>query len=139
MDKKKSGELDLSKLLASMTPNLAAEQFVFISIERARRADLKVTPLCEFQEAEGVTLVITREAAERMELEYSFPCRLITLKVHSDLSAVGFLAVITSNLAKAGISVNAVSAFYHDHLFVPWERADDAMAILENLAVSSNH
>jgi hypothetical protein len=54
--------------------------------------------------------------------------------VHSSLEAVGFLAAITARLAKAGMGVNPVSAFFHDHLFVPAERAGEAMAMLEALA-----
>jgi hypothetical protein len=50
------------------------------------------------------------------------------LTVHSSLEAVGFLAAITARLAETGISVNVVSAFYHDHLFVPHDRADEALA-----------
>ena len=59
---------------------------------------------------------------------------MITLTVHSALDAVGFLAAITARLAEAGISVNAVSAFHHDHLFVPVDRADEAMALLQNMS-----
>jgi uncharacterized protein len=47
---------------------------------------------------------------------------------------VGFLAAITARLATAGISVNAVSAFHHDHLFVPADRADDAMVLLQEMS-----
>ncbi|RWD18536.1 ACT domain-containing protein, partial [Mesorhizobium sp.] len=48
--------------------------------------------------------------------------------------AVGFLAAITTRLAGAGMGVNPVSAFYHDHLFVPADRAEEAMAMLMELA-----
>ncbi|MGY4371427.1 hypothetical protein ACVW1A_007492 [Bradyrhizobium sp. LB1.3] len=75
--------------------------------------------------------MIPREEAEAAGLSYAFASRLITLTVHSALDAVGFLAAITARLAAAGISVNAVSAFYHDHLFVPADRADEAMAVLQ--------
>ena len=34
------------------------------------------------------------------------------------------------------MGVNPVSAFHHDHLFVPADRADDAMRILEELAAT---
>jgi hypothetical protein len=51
---------------------------------------------------------------------------------------VGFLAAITARLAQAGISLNAVSAYYHDHLFVPWENRERAMQILKELGGSSN-
>jgi hypothetical protein len=80
-----------------------------------------------------MTLVIRQDEAERIGLRYQFASRLITLTVHSSLEAVGFLAAITARLARAGISMNAVSAFYHDHLFVPDHRADEALALLQNM------
>jgi len=43
---------------------------------------------------------------------------------------VGFLAAITTMLAAKDISVNAVSAYFHDHIFVPYERREDAMECL---------
>ena len=54
---------------------------------------------------------------------------MITLNIHSSLEAVGFLAAITARLAAAGMGVNPVAGYFHDHLFVPAERAEDAMAI----------
>ncbi|MGC8878761.1 MAG: ACT domain-containing protein [Anaerolineae bacterium] len=45
------------------------------------------------------------------------------MTVHSSLSAVGSLAETTGTLARAGISVNPVTAYYHDHL-LSRERAD---------------
>ena len=59
---------------------------------------------------------------------------MITLEVASSLEAIGFLAAITAALARAGIAVNPVSAFHHDHLFVPEGHADEAMAILRAMA-----
>jgi len=44
------------------------------------------------------------------------------------------LARVTTALAQGGMGVNPVSGFYHDHLFVPEDRAEDAMAILVQLA-----
>ena len=51
--------------------------------------------------------------------------------MRSSLVAVGFLATVCSRLAEVGISVNPVSGFHHDHLFVPWDRREEAMAVLE--------
>jgi hypothetical protein len=45
----------------------------------------------------------------------------------SSLNAVGLIAAIAGRLAHAGISVNAVSAYFHDYLFVPTDKADEAM------------
>jgi GNAT superfamily N-acetyltransferase len=44
------------------------------------------------------------------------------------------LARVTSALAARGISVNPVAGFHHDHLFVPHDRAADAMAALDELS-----
>jgi hypothetical protein len=87
-----------------------------------------------FREAEGTTLILTRDAAEAHGLPYAFPCRMITLDVHSALEAVGFIAVIATELAKAGMGVNPVAGFYHDHLFVPLGREEEAMDILRRIA-----
>jgi hypothetical protein len=62
---------------------------------------------------------------------------MVTLTVHSALEAVGFVAAITTRLAAAGISVNAVSAFFHDHLFVPAERAEVTVEILSRMAANA--
>ena len=35
----------------------------------------------------------------------------------------------------AGISVNAVSAFYHDHLLVPDHRVEEAFGLLQGMSV----
>lgn len=62
---------------------------------------------------------------------------MITLNVHSSLEAVGFLAVIASRLAGKGMGVNPVSGFFHDHLFVPVGREEEALAVLEAVAVEA--
>ncbi|TIM80682.1 MAG: ACT domain-containing protein, partial [Mesorhizobium sp.] len=80
------------------------------------------------------TMIALEEKAEAAGLEIVFRCRMVTLNIHSSLEAVGFLAAITMRLAAVGVGVNPVSAFYHDHLFVPADRAVEAMAILTKLA-----
>lgn len=82
-------------------------------------------------------MVLERADALRAGLPYVYPCRLITLTVHSSLDAVGFVARITSALADAGISVNPIAAYHHDHLLVPSDRAAEAMAILERLSATA--
>lgn len=74
-----------------------------------------------------------RESAEDRGLEFEFPSRMITLNVHSSLEAVGFMAVIATRLASKGMGMNPVSGFYHDHLFVPEGREDEAIAELKSL------
>ncbi len=89
-----------------------------------------------FREAEGITYILLKSEAEMHGLPYEFPCRMITLNVHSSLEAVGFMARIATELAKHDMGVNPVSGYFHDHLFVPDGRQNDAMNILNEMAKS---
>ena len=128
------GERNLATLLQNMKPEMQDGVFVFCSIPADQEIPATLRPVHIFHEREGTTVVVRREAAESAGLSGQFASRLITLTVHSSLEAVGFLAAITGRLAEAGISVNAVSAFYHDHLFVPDHRADEALHHLQNMS-----
>ena len=128
-----SGELNLEKLISTMTAVQAEGLYVFVTLkDRAVPPDLK--PRMVFQEAEGTTLIVLKEEAEAHGLDHEFPCRMITLNVHSSLEAVGFIARVATELARHGMGVNPVSGFYHDHLFVPDGREADALAIVAQLA-----
>jgi len=129
-----TAERDLGVLLRHMKPELRPGTFVFCAIPPNETVPPEINSLLTFREQEGTTLVILREEAEAAGLRYAFVSRMITLTVHSSLDAIGFLAAITARLTEAGISVNAVSAFHHDHLFVPAHRADEAMDVLQGMS-----
>lgn len=131
-----AGETNLDQLLRSMQPLLLKGEYVFCSVDPQFNWTA-LTPLGLFHEAEGMTLMVRREQAEAAQLACEARFQMITLSGHSSLEAVGFLAAITSRLAAAGISVNPVSAYYHDHLFVPTARAAEAMQILQDLSASA--
>ena len=125
---------DLSILLASMDPVLDPRTFVFVTMSDAP-SDLASQAIMAFKEKEGITLIL--EEGDATRLEAVFPSRMITLNVHSALEAVGFLAAIVPRLAEAGMGVNPVAAFHHDHLFIPADRAEDAMTILKAIAAEA--
>jgi hypothetical protein len=127
-------ETDLTLLIGTMSPRLCPGLFAFVSIPTGRAIPSGITPAMTFQEAEGTTLIAPRAQIAAAGLSVTFTARMITLEVDSSLEAVGFLAAITARLAAAGIAVNAVSAFHHDHLFVAEARADETMAILRAMA-----
>lgn len=131
-----TGESNLKALLRDMHPVVVPGEFVYCSIQESRLNEL-TNPLLVFRESEGPTVIVTKVVAEKNELDFSYTWGLVSLSIHSDLEAVGFLAAITGHLAKAGISVNAVSAFYHDHLFVPYERVGEVVSLLLALSNSS--
>ena len=127
-----AAETDLKRLLATMQPTLSPETYVFCSLKDMDRLGA-LKPRMLFVEAEGLTLIIEREAALAEDLAFEFECRMITLNVHSALEAVGF-GNGNSALAKLGMGVNPVAGFYHDHLFVPADRAQDALRCLQSLS-----
>ncbi len=128
-----AGESDLDMLLSAMAAELIDGLYVFASVPDGIVPE-DVHPKMVFQEAEGMTLILLKEEAEAGGLTFEFPCRMITLNIHSSLDAVGFLARITTALAKHGMGVNPVSGFYHDHLFVPDGRERRALAVLKELS-----
>jgi hypothetical protein len=125
-----SRDQELERLLASINPQLEEGIFTFCLLEPGEvPAGLDVQML--FREREATTVVVPEAEARQRGLTGEFPCQWITLGAQSDLAAVGFLAAVTTRLAAAGISTNAVSAYFHDHIFVPAGQGERAVAVLE--------
>jgi len=131
------GETDLKRLLGSMSPDLSAGVYVFATLPPGATRPAGSNPVMIFREREGETLILLEDEANAAGLSSTFRCRMITLNVHSALDAVGFLAAITGRLAAAGMGVNPVSGYFHDHLFVRADRATEAMAILTAIAAEN--
>lgn len=128
-----AGETNLDALIRSLSAVLVDGLYVFVTVPN-ERAPLEIVPRMVFREAEGTTYILLQSEAEALGLAYEFPCRMITLNIHSSLEAVGFMARIATELAKHNMGVNPVSGFFHDHLFVPDGRQQDAMAVLEEMS-----
>ncbi len=126
-----SGETDLVKLLSSMSPQLRPGVFVFAAVDQWP-ADAEV--LASVVEAEGISLVIAQQDADRLGLRYDFRAGWITLEVHSALAAVGLTAAVSTALATSGISCNVMAGYYHDHLLVPLDRVEQALTVLRDVA-----
>jgi len=129
-----TGINNLDRLMQEMDPVLVGKRFVFCTVSKKVYGKKGLDYILVFKEAEGITIVVDKDVADKNKLPYEGIWSLITLNVHSDLSAVGFLAKISEKLAAARISVNVVSAYYHDHLFVPAEKTDEAMLILKSFS-----
>lgn len=129
-----SGITNKEELLRLMAPEVVPGEFVFCAVSERVLPRLKVKPKLIFREKEGVTIILTKKEAEKEKLPFDGIWSLITLSVHSGLSAVGFLANITPELAKKKISVNVVSAYFHDHLFVPINKTQEALTALKRLS-----
>lgn len=125
---------DLGALLAGLDPELQHGEYVFATIGEHEGMPVGLTPVATIREPEGTTLVLPLQQAETASLAMDFRAAWIILRVHSDLAAVGLTAAVSAALARDGIACNVIAGFHHDHLFVPCDRADDALAALSALA-----
>ena len=124
---------DIQKLLNSIAPKLNTGEYVFTSVNNLDVIDQKDI-ISSIQEAEGVSLIMSKTKADLLQLKYDFIAAWITLTVHSSLNAVGLTAAFSSKLAEHDISCNVVAGFYHDHIFVNKVDSERAMEILIQLA-----
>ena len=130
-----SGETDLTNLLKGMTPVLNEGDYVFVTVKDLDKIGRNDT-ICEFKEEEGTTIVIEKNKADTLKLNYTFIASWITLTIHSSLDAVGLTAAFSGALAKNEISCNVIAGYYHDHIFV--DKKDAKKAIQTLTALSKN-
>lgn len=156
------GETDLNKILIHMKPSLSASHYKFYNIAPKSGiesqedlfsfmksapnalADAKVILRMQFWETEGLTILIdVTEVDTLLKVCYEHHWKLqqvpsdyrcITIQVHSSLDSVGLTAKMSKELAAANISCNVVAGFFHDHLFVPDEDAEDAVHVLNRIS-----
>ncbi|MDA1371447.1 MAG: ACT domain-containing protein [Proteobacteria bacterium] len=130
-----AGETDLGRLLGQLQPMLIEGEFVFCTLPNSQYGDFaEWRPLACYQEQEGLSLLISQQQADAAGLAYSAVFKGITLSVHSSLDAVGLTAAVANKLAECGIPANVIAAHYHDHVFVPAERAELALQLLSELS-----
>src|SRR5437868_3557101 len=107
------GEINLSLLLKTMTPELNEGDYVFCTIPHEQVIDFSII-ISSFKEKEGLTIILNKHDADKLRLSYHYIAAWITLTVHSALQAVGLTAAFSKALADAGISCNVIAACYHD-------------------------
>ena len=130
-----AGETDLEKMLLSLEPRLLDGDYVFCTVKDAEAdALVRLQPLASYREDEGLSLLLLQQQADTEAFEYHGVFRGITLSVHSSLDAVGLTAAVSTRLAAAGIPANMIAGHYHDHVFVPVDKAELALQLLREFA-----
>jgi hypothetical protein len=130
-----AGETDISRLLATMQPELNPGEYVFCTLTEPLGIDPNDI-IGSFKEQEGLTVILDKNKADYYGLTYDYVASWITLTVHSSLAAVGLTAAFSHALASEGISCNVIAAYYHDHIFIAKKDAKRAMLTLQKLAES---
>ena len=106
--------------MSSLKPRLYSERYAFETTTEQSLGDA----FALIREDQGLTVI--RAAPHGTWARMS-------LEVHSSLEAVGLTAALSSALSDAGISANIVAGLRHDHIFVPWDRRDEALHCIEAL------
>ena len=127
---------DLAQLLRHLEPEPHEGVYVFVLLPP--ETDLTgLDAAATVHEAEGLTVVVPEATALANHWPVLFRAAWITLRVPSDLNAVGLTAAFAGALAQAGLSCNVMAGACHDHLFVPVDEAAPALAALRSLQLRS--
>lgn len=134
-----SGETNIKALLESISVSVRPENYVVVALD----GDAPVLSLGDgvaaiIDESEGPTVIATVERAEVEGWAQDFVATWLTLDVHSSLEAVGLTAAFSRQLGRAGIPCNVVAGFFHDHILVPHDKSDAAVALIEALAAPAS-
>lgn len=127
---------DRDAMVAQMAPMLNGQNYCFLLITPDIAPTALGSAIGTFREDEGVTAIVPEQVARELGDESASFAR-ITLMVHSSLEGVGLTAAVSTALAEAGIACNMVAAFHHDHVFVPADSAEEALAILQALSATA--
>lgn len=123
--------------LSHLSPKLHEGTYVFTSVPIDTDIN-SLTVVASMHEAEGLTVVLPEQQAIQQGFPIQFRCSWITLGMESALESVGLTAAFARALADKSIPCNVVAGTYHDHLFVPLDRADDALQCLRELQTDDN-
>ncbi len=129
-----SDRQELDRLLAGLRPELAEEPYVYA----LGPAPAGTAVFATVAEEDGLTLVLTRDEADAAGLRPEWAAARITLRVDSRLTDVGLIAAVSSRLAARGIPCNVIAGLAHDHLFVPEDRAGEALEVLRQMSAEAS-
>lgn len=120
---------DLDQSLAALDPR-AVGDYLFCTVGDVPEG---LEPFATVREDEGTTVVVTKDEARAHGLSDGMLLSRISLGAFTSLEAVGITATIAQTLASSSIPCNVIAGYYHDHLFVPQDRAKEALRLLRGL------
>ena len=116
-------------MLATLAVQRRPGVFAYIAVE-VPTPGLMAAAHAVVREGRLTSIVLPIEAAERAGQATTVQFAWLTLTVQSSLDAVGLTAAVSTRLAAIDIPCNVLAGYHHDHLLVPVDRADDAIAAL---------
>ena len=127
-----SGITDLHKTLQTLIVVCDDIKYGFASISDESLID-RSKVLATFHENGRLAIIAPQTYLNNLDIECEGPYARLTIDIHTSLELVGLTAVTATKLAEHGISANVVAAFYHDHVFVQFDKRWRAKELLESL------
>ena len=126
---------DLKKIIETSTLILHKEDYVYAKVKTVPLGDKHFLVTRDSNE---ITVITKKENIGDLDLiEKSNDRALLEIQFSPDApDAVGFLAVVSSALAKRGISISVISTYSKDYILVAKKDADLAVKILTALGLS---
>lgn len=121
---------NLDEALAALDPQIEGN-YVFATTDAVPPG---LEPFAVVREAEGLTIVVHAAEAFRLGLGDHALYTRITPTLATELQTVGLTATISQTFASRAIPCNVIAGFHHDHFFVPSEKAQEALALLNSLS-----
>ncbi|MFV0259956.1 MAG: ACT domain-containing protein [Acidimicrobiales bacterium] len=125
-----TGEANINRILEALSVTHRSGRFTVHCVPELTDADGIHAVVAE---REGMAVVVTVEAARRRGWPVEFEAAWLTIEVHTGLEAVGVTAAVSNALAEWEIPCNVLAGYYHDHLLVPVQLVDQAIACIEQL------
>ena len=122
--------VDTHAMISGMSPVLQPGCWVFVT---SSDPELRECAIAMMREDEGMSLIVPADRTEG-----GIKMAQITLQVASSIEGVGLTAAVARVLSDAGIFCNMVAGHHHDHAFVPFDRAEEAVALLKERAAAES-
>ncbi|WP_025770611.1 ACT domain-containing protein [Thioalkalivibrio sp. HK1] len=130
---------DLDSMIAHLSVSVRTGKYTVVSLDAGTAPSIGDGVEAVVHERQGDTVVATTQRAEREGWIGDFIASWLTIDVHSALDSVGLTAAISTALAEENIPCNVLAAFYHDHLLIPAQCEERAVAILDGLRKQAAH
>ncbi|WP_047869022.1 ACT domain-containing protein [Nocardiopsis sp. RV163] len=124
---------ELERLLAGTRVRTRSGVYVFTTVPDRASLPEGVRPVATVVEDEALTVVCPRQEADAAGLPYDGAAAWITLEAPAGAREAALVAAVAAALTGAGLPCDVVSGFHHDHVFVPEEAEERAVAVLRAL------
>lgn len=116
-----------------LKPMMHKAEFGFATLAPGESWPAIVSPHAIFVENEGTSFIAPVTQLRAADLDHIGGWALISLGLETALAETGIAARVSAALDAAAIPANLVAAYHHDHVFVPWERREEAAILLREV------